>query len=142
MNSVHWNTKYLRKSENHTNALAVNLLDNSETTHRPYQTHLSNTSIQEPKWYMSYATGHSSLTSQYLWSLYIYRILCRACMINLRGNNPEQVPEFQSGSICLCDTFHFYPFPTETVLGRRFCLSGAKRSCLADCSTADLDGTT
>jgi hypothetical protein len=24
-----WNTKYLRKLENHTNALAVNLLDNS-----------------------------------------------------------------------------------------------------------------
>jgi hypothetical protein len=29
-----WNTKYLRKLENHTNALVVNLLDNSETTHR------------------------------------------------------------------------------------------------------------
>jgi hypothetical protein len=29
-----WNTKYLRKLENRTNALAVNLLDNSETTHR------------------------------------------------------------------------------------------------------------
>jgi hypothetical protein len=29
-----WNTKYLRKLENHTNAVAVNLLDNSETTHR------------------------------------------------------------------------------------------------------------
>jgi hypothetical protein len=29
-----WNTKYLRKLENHTNALAVNLQDNSETTHR------------------------------------------------------------------------------------------------------------
>jgi hypothetical protein len=29
-----WNTKYLRKLENHTNALAVNLLDNSETTHK------------------------------------------------------------------------------------------------------------
>jgi hypothetical protein len=29
-----WNTKYLRKLENHTNALAVNLLDNNETTHR------------------------------------------------------------------------------------------------------------
>jgi hypothetical protein len=29
-----WNTKYLRKLENHTNALAVNLLDKSETTHR------------------------------------------------------------------------------------------------------------
>jgi hypothetical protein len=28
-----WNTKYLRKLENHTNALEVNLLDNSETTH-------------------------------------------------------------------------------------------------------------
>jgi hypothetical protein len=28
------NTKYLRKLENHTNALAVNLLDNSEATHR------------------------------------------------------------------------------------------------------------
>jgi hypothetical protein len=27
-------TKFLRKSENHTNALAVNLLDSSETTHR------------------------------------------------------------------------------------------------------------
>jgi hypothetical protein len=27
-------TKYLRKLENHTNALAVNLLDNTETTHR------------------------------------------------------------------------------------------------------------
>jgi hypothetical protein len=29
-----WNTKYFRKLENHTNALAVNLLHNSETTHR------------------------------------------------------------------------------------------------------------
>jgi hypothetical protein len=29
-----WNTKYLIKLENHTNALAVNLLDNRETTHR------------------------------------------------------------------------------------------------------------
>jgi hypothetical protein len=29
-----WNTKYLRKLENHTNELAVNLLDNGETTHR------------------------------------------------------------------------------------------------------------
>jgi hypothetical protein len=29
-----WNTKYLRKLENYTNALAVNVLDNSETTHR------------------------------------------------------------------------------------------------------------
>jgi hypothetical protein len=29
-----WNTKCLRKLENETNALAVNLLDNSETTHR------------------------------------------------------------------------------------------------------------
>jgi hypothetical protein len=29
-----WNSKHLRKLENHTNALAVNLLDNSETTHR------------------------------------------------------------------------------------------------------------
>jgi hypothetical protein len=29
-----WNTKYLTKLENRTNALAVNLLDNSETTHR------------------------------------------------------------------------------------------------------------
>jgi hypothetical protein len=29
-----WNTKHLRKLENHTNALAVNLLDNSETTQR------------------------------------------------------------------------------------------------------------
>jgi hypothetical protein len=39
MNTVHseikkWNAKYLRKLENHTNALAVNLLDNSETTHK------------------------------------------------------------------------------------------------------------
>jgi hypothetical protein len=29
-----WNTKYFRKLENHTKSLAVNLLDNSETTHR------------------------------------------------------------------------------------------------------------
>jgi hypothetical protein len=29
-----WNTKYLRKLENHTNAQALDLLDNSETTHR------------------------------------------------------------------------------------------------------------
>jgi hypothetical protein len=29
-----WIAKYLRKLENHNNALAVNLLDNSETTHR------------------------------------------------------------------------------------------------------------
>jgi hypothetical protein len=28
-----WNTIYLRKLENHTNALVVNLLGNSETTH-------------------------------------------------------------------------------------------------------------
>jgi hypothetical protein len=28
------NIKYLKKLENHTNALAVNLLDNSEITHR------------------------------------------------------------------------------------------------------------
>jgi hypothetical protein len=28
------NTKYLRKLESHTNALAVNLLDNRETTHK------------------------------------------------------------------------------------------------------------
>jgi hypothetical protein len=28
-----WTTKYLRKLENHANALAVNLLDNSETTY-------------------------------------------------------------------------------------------------------------
>jgi hypothetical protein len=27
-----WNTKHLRKLENDTNALAMNLLDNSETT--------------------------------------------------------------------------------------------------------------
>jgi hypothetical protein len=38
-----WNTKYLRKLGNHTNAVAVNLLDNSETTqtekiHRPNST--------------------------------------------------------------------------------------------------------
>jgi predicted RNase H-like nuclease (RuvC/YqgF family) len=29
-----WNNKYLRKLENHINALAVNLLDNSENTDR------------------------------------------------------------------------------------------------------------
>jgi hypothetical protein len=29
-----WTNKHLSKPENHTNALAVNLLDNSETTHR------------------------------------------------------------------------------------------------------------
>jgi hypothetical protein len=29
-----WNIKHLSNLENHTNALAVNLLDNSETTHR------------------------------------------------------------------------------------------------------------
>jgi hypothetical protein len=29
-----WNTKYLRKLETHSNALAVNLLENSETTQR------------------------------------------------------------------------------------------------------------
>jgi hypothetical protein len=29
-----WNNKYLRKLENHTNALAVNILENSETTCR------------------------------------------------------------------------------------------------------------
>jgi hypothetical protein len=29
-----WNTKYFRKLENHTNAAAVKLLDNTETTHR------------------------------------------------------------------------------------------------------------
>jgi hypothetical protein len=29
-----WNTKHLRKLENRCNALAVNLLDNSKTTHR------------------------------------------------------------------------------------------------------------
>jgi hypothetical protein len=51
-----WNTKHLRKFEYHTNALAVNLLDNSETTqtekiHHPNsdQTDLSETPIQELK---------------------------------------------------------------------------------------------
>jgi hypothetical protein len=29
-----WNTKYLRKLENYTNALAMNILDNSEITYR------------------------------------------------------------------------------------------------------------
>jgi hypothetical protein len=29
-----WNTKYLRKLENHANAPTVNVLDKSETTHR------------------------------------------------------------------------------------------------------------
>jgi hypothetical protein len=29
-----WNTRYLCKLENYTNALAVNLLDENETTHR------------------------------------------------------------------------------------------------------------
>jgi hypothetical protein len=29
-----WNIKYLRKLQNHTNALEVNLLDNSESAHR------------------------------------------------------------------------------------------------------------
>jgi hypothetical protein len=29
-----WNTKHLGKLDNHTNALAVNLLDNTETTNR------------------------------------------------------------------------------------------------------------
>jgi hypothetical protein len=29
-----WNKTYLRKLETHINALAVNLLDNSDTTHR------------------------------------------------------------------------------------------------------------
>jgi hypothetical protein len=29
-----WNNKYLRKLKNHINALAVNLLDNSETRHK------------------------------------------------------------------------------------------------------------
>jgi hypothetical protein len=29
-----WNTKHLRRLENHTNALAVNLLDNSDNTYR------------------------------------------------------------------------------------------------------------
>jgi hypothetical protein len=29
-----WNTKYVRKLENHTNAPTVNLLDNNETTHK------------------------------------------------------------------------------------------------------------
>jgi hypothetical protein len=29
-----WNTRYLRKLENHTTALAVDLLDNNETVHR------------------------------------------------------------------------------------------------------------
>jgi hypothetical protein len=35
-----WNTKYLRQLENHTNELAVNLLDTSETTHRLKKIHL------------------------------------------------------------------------------------------------------
>jgi RNase H-fold protein (predicted Holliday junction resolvase) len=45
------NTKYLRKLENHTNAVAVNLADNREKTHRLkhtlYQTDLSKTPIQQ-----------------------------------------------------------------------------------------------
>jgi hypothetical protein len=32
LSEIKWNTRYLRKLENHINALAVNLLDNSETT--------------------------------------------------------------------------------------------------------------
>jgi hypothetical protein len=50
-----WNTKYLRKLENHTNALAMNLLGNSETTHRLKRYNvltlldLSKTPIQEFK---------------------------------------------------------------------------------------------
>jgi hypothetical protein len=92
-----WNTKYLNKLENHTNALAVNLLDNSGTTHRlkrytvlTLRTDLSKTPIQELKLYlsdkktcMSYATGHNSFISQYLLNIYIYSRPCRLCVINV-----------------------------------------------------------
>jgi hypothetical protein len=85
-------TKYLRKLENHSNALEVNLLDNSETTHRlKIYTVLSKTPIEALKrylskqkvQYMSYATGHNSFTSQYLLNIYIYSRLCRLCIINV-----------------------------------------------------------
>jgi hypothetical protein len=74
-----WNTKYLRKLENGTNALAVNLLDNSETTHR-LKTYTALTLADRSEWnpntrikmitkwtkrneYMSYATAHNSFMS-------------------------------------------------------------------------------
>jgi hypothetical protein len=41
------NTKYLRKLGNHTNALAVNLVDNSETTYRLKKIHCSNFTRQD-----------------------------------------------------------------------------------------------
>jgi hypothetical protein len=88
------NTKYLRKLENHTNVLALNLLDNSETTHRLKRytvLTLQDRPEQNPQtrnkvistWtkekYTSYATGHNTFTSQYLLNIYIY---CRLCIIN------------------------------------------------------------
>jgi hypothetical protein len=65
------NTKYLRKFENHTNALAVNLLDNSETTHRLKS--------------MSYANGHKSFMSPYLLNTHLLQIL-QLFIINCENN--------------------------------------------------------
>jgi hypothetical protein len=61
-----WNSEYSRKLDNHINALAVNLLDNSKTTHRLKNTlpdrpeQNTNTSVQKKV----YVLRH--------WSLLIY----------------------------------------------------------------------
>jgi hypothetical protein len=57
-----WNTKYFSKLENHTKALAVNLLDNrlKGTQSQLYQTDLSKIIPKRTKMkYMSYATGRN-----------------------------------------------------------------------------------
>jgi hypothetical protein len=88
-----WNTKFLRKLGNNTNALVVNLLHSSETTRRfKRYTVLTlpdrpeenpNTRIKmipkRTKKYISYATGHNSFTSKYLLNMYIY---CRFCSMH------------------------------------------------------------
>jgi hypothetical protein len=44
-----WNTKYLRKLEKQTNALAVNIPDNSETTHKSEKVHRPNSTTDFSK---------------------------------------------------------------------------------------------
>jgi hypothetical protein len=38
---------------------------------------------------MSYATGHTSFSSEYLLNIYIYSRLCRLCITNVGGKGGE-----------------------------------------------------
>jgi hypothetical protein len=104
-----WNTKHL---ENHSNTLAVDLLNNSETTHRLKRytvltlpdrpAYNSNTRIKLiPKWtkrkaYISYATGHNSFTSQYLLNvcmclLQVLQIMYYKCVKGTSRSSPFRI---------------------------------------------------